>query len=349
MVSKSTRSTAVSGSLLQSWSVPHRAVPLILWIVTTIAMTVMLWQGARDTNQYSTVGYTLLAAYVAALLWYLARSGPAISLLPEIRASGFPRWRYGAWIPVLGVTLTLGFALLSGGAFQSIMLLSMLVASIGIVVAWRRQVRLRSVIQGIGLAAFALAACLLLLENGLVSQRAGYLLTVLAALMYVAGGLLFHHTGLGGVQLLANRYFQALRSFLLGCLLFIPLGLANAVAGSPGSSITWVTEWWQPLWLPWWSGLVEETWFRLLLVGLVYWLLRPAFQRHPALAILAAILFSGIAFGLSHGLSMETFLTTGLLYGVPFAAVFARRDWEHAVGAHYMVNLIPWVMVFLET
>jgi predicted nucleic acid-binding protein len=33
---------------------------------------------------------------------------------------------------------------------------------------------------------------------------------------------------------------------------------------------------------------------------------------------------------------------------VRFAAVFARRDWEHAVGAHYMVNFIPWVMAFLQ-
>jgi hypothetical protein len=31
------------------------------------------------------------------------------------------------------------------------------------------------------------------------------------------------------------------------------------------------------------------------------------------------------------------------------AAVFARRDWEHAVGAHYMVDMIPWVMAFLES
>jgi len=30
------------------------------------------------------------------------------------------------------------------------------------------------------------------------------------------------------------------------------------------------------------------------------------------------------------------------------AVVFARRDWEHAVGAHYMVNMIPWVMILLE-
>ena len=40
---------------------------------------------------------------------------------------------------------------------------------------------------------------------------------------------------------------------------------------------------------------------------------------------------------------------TGLLYGVSFAAVFVRRDWEHAVEAHYMVDMIPMLIVFLET
>ena len=45
--------------------------------------------------------------------------------------------------------------------------------------------------------------------------------------------------------------------------------------------------------------------------------------------------------------TLDKFLTTGLLYGVPMAVVFVRRDWEHAAGAHYMINMIPWLMVFL--
>jgi hypothetical protein len=97
------------------------------------------------------------------------------------------------------------------------------------------------------------------------------------------------------------------------------------------------------------SGIVEEIWFRLLLVGLCYFLLRPVFRTRPVLAVLAAILFSGITFGLGHDRTLEGFLTTGLLYGVPMAAIFVKRDWEHAVGAHYMINMIPWLMVFLET
>ncbi|MEE9464532.1 MAG: CPBP family glutamic-type intramembrane protease, partial [Candidatus Neomarinimicrobiota bacterium] len=100
--------------------------------------------------------------------------------------------------------------------------------------------------------------------------------------------------------------------------------------------------------LPWFSGIVEEVWFRLLLVSLCYFLLRPALPGRPVLAVLAAVLFSGIAFGLGHDRTLDKFLTTGLLYGVPMAAIFARRNWEHAVGAHYMINMIPWVMVYLE-
>ena len=138
--------------------------------------------------------------------------------------------------------------------------------------------------------------------------------------------------------------------FLRGCLLFIPLGLANAAAGSPGPGMTWVTRWWIPLSQPWFSGIVEEIWWRLLAVSLCYFLLRPAFSKRPVAALVGALLFSAVPFGLNHGGTfLENLLITGLLYGLPMAVIFVRRDWEHAVGAHYMINLIPWLMVFLET
>jgi hypothetical protein len=225
----------------------------------------------------------------------------------------------------------------------------MIVATVWILLAWRREIKLLSVIQGFALALIAYPIGLPLLNNGFMSETMFYLLLILVPPMYIAGGLLVNRTSLGGIQLLAKRYRHVLRSFLLGCLLFVPLGLFNAAGGSPGPNITWVSEWWMPFSLPWFSAITEETWFRLLLVGLCYFLLRPAFPNRPALPILAAVLFSGITFGLGHGGTfLENFLVTGLLYGLPMAVVFARRDWEHAVGAHYMINFIPWVMVFLE-
>jgi hypothetical protein len=311
-------------------------------------MIVLLCQGVRDTNQFSTARYLLHASYVAALLFHLVRSGPPVNQLPEIQPVIFPRWKHAPWIPVLVVVLILLMTAFSDDGFSLLMLL-MVVAAVIIIVAWRREITPGLVIQGILVAVLAYFAGLPMMKNGFVNEGFGYLFTIFAMPMYIAGGLLLRHTRLGGLQLLAKQYLTALRNFLLGCLFFIPLGLANAANGSPtGSDFTWVKTVWMPFSLPWWSGLTEETWFRLLLVGLVYFLLRPAFRKHPFSAVFVAVLFSGITFGLGHGRTLEAFLTTGLLYGVPFAFLFARRDWEHAVGAHYMVNMIPWVMVFLE-
>jgi hypothetical protein len=68
-------------------------------------MVAMLLKGVRDTHQFSAARHILHAGYVAALLWYLGRSGSAISQLPELRPLAFPRGRYAPWIPVLGIML----------------------------------------------------------------------------------------------------------------------------------------------------------------------------------------------------------------------------------------------------
>jgi hypothetical protein len=309
----------------------------------------MLWLDVRDTGGYSLSRNFLHGGYVAALLWYLGRSGPSISQLPELRPFVFPHWRYGPWIPVLGLTLLLALIAISDDGVGVLMLL-MIIPTLWILLVWRREIQLRSVIQGLALALIAYFAGLPMLNSGMVGETVFYLLLILVLPMYIAGGLLVNRTRLGGVQLLAKRYRQVLQSLFWGCLLFVPLGLFNAASGSPGSNITWVDEWWMPFSVPWFSAITEETWFRLLLVSLCYFLLRPAFPKRPALPILAAVLFSGITFGLGHsGTFLDRFLVTGLLYGLPMAVIFARRDWEHAVGAHYMINMIPWVMVFLET
>ena len=348
MATQSARPTAISGSRVQSWLAPHRMVLIVLWLVTTVATVVMLRQGVRDTQRFSTARYALLAAYVVALLWYLARTGPSVTQLPEIRPQVLPRWKLGAWIPVLIIALQFVLTLVSGGGVYILMLL-MMVATVTILLAWRKEIRLRSVVQGLAVALFAYLAGLQMANNGFISDFYLGLYPTLSFPMYVAGGLLYERTRLGGIQLLTGQYGKAVKSVLWGSLLFVPLGLINAAGGSPGPGITWVTKWWQPLWLPWYSGIAEETWFRLFLMGLCYFLLRPAFRSRPAVAVVATVLFSGITFGMWHGFTLERFLVTGLLYGVSLAAMFARRDWEHAVGAHYMVNMIPWLMVFLET
>jgi hypothetical protein len=320
---------------------------IVMWVVTTAAIVVMLFNNVRSTGQYKEVRYVLLVGYVASLLWYLGCSGPSVKQLPEINPQVLPRWRYGAWIPVLVIALLFALTLVSE-AGVSILMLLMMVATVPILLTWHKEILWRSVVQGIAVALIAFLAGRQMAANGFLSNLSFYLLPAFSLPMYVAGGLLHERTRLGGIQLLAGQYGKAVKSVLWGGLLFVPLGLLNAAGGSPGPGITWVTKLWQPLWLPWFSGIAEETWFRLFLMGLCYFLLRPAFRSRPAVAVVATVLFSGITFGMSHGFTLERFLVTGLLYGVSLAAIFARRDWEHAVGAHYMINMIPWVMAFLK-
>lgn len=321
---------------------------IIMWLVTTCTMVAMLLFDVRNTDQFSAVRYVLHGVYVSILLWYLLRTGPSMKKLPELSSPVFPRWKYGQLIPALGVVLLFALTVFSDQG-DSYLYLLLIIATGWILVVWRRRIKLRMFVIGFAVAVIAFLGGLPFLKSDLISRTAFIILLIFIPPMFIAGWLLIKRTGLGGIQLLEAHFGKALKNFLWGCLLFVPLGLANAASGSPGTDITWVTRWWMSLSLPWFSGIAEEVWFRLLLVGLCYMMLRPAFLKRPALAVLAAVLFGGITFGLGHGRTMHNFLTTGLLYGLPMAVIFARRDWEHAVGAHYMINMIPWVMVFLGT
>ena len=329
-----------------SWFAPRRLALMTMWLVTTAALVAMLLVGVRDTGRLRVARGVLQVAYVAALLWYLGRTGPPLSELPELKPVLLPGRSIGRWIPVAVVALLFAWTAVSGDS-AIILRLSMMIAMLPILIAWRRGIRLRPAIVGLGAAAIAFLGGLPFWVNGFLSSTTFALLLAFTPPMFVAGGLLLQRTGLGGSPFHAGQYGKALGSFLWGCLLFVPLGLLNAASGSPGGNLTWVNRWWMPLSLPWFSGITEEAWFRLYLVSLCYWLLRPAFGKRPALAVVCAVLFSAITFGLGHGPTLEHFFYTGLLYGLPMAVVFARRDWEHAVGAHYMINMIPWVMVFL--
>lgn len=318
------------------------------WAVTVAAIVVMLvWQDVRHSQQYGTARYVLHACYASALVWYLARTGPPMRELPELGPTFLPRWKFGVWIPVAGAAL-LFVLTLADDRGVGVLTLLMAIATAWMLLAWRREVRLRAVLQGLALALVAFGAGWPLVNAGFVAESSFYVLLAFVAPMYVVGGRLCSRTGVGGLRLGEGRYVGALRSFLWGSLLFVPMGLINAAEGSPGPGFPDVAEWWTPLTLPWFSGIVEEAWFRLLLVGLCVYLLRPAFGRYPLLTIIAAALFSGLTFGISHGRTLERLLVTGLLYGVPMAFVFARRDWEHSVGAHYMINMIPTVTLYLE-
>lgn len=320
----------------------NRVFVSILWVLASGVMLLLLAQGVRELGQLEPLRDGLHAVYAAALILYLSRTGPTSDRPPKTTPT-----KLRAWTPAVVLVFLLVFVLSSDDGVDVLQLLMMVSLPV-LLFMWFRTVRLQWVLQGAVVSGFAVAAGILFVQNGVIPAAAFFIFGGLAVPSYVVGVALLDRTGFGGVQLRKGRYAESLRSFGWGCLLFAPFGLVNAAGGSPGAGFEWVTEWWMPFVTPWFSGIVEEAWWRLLLLGLCFFLLRPAFRSRPWVAAAAAILFSGVAFGVNHGRDLEGILTTGLLFGVPFGVVFARRDWEHAVGAHYIVNMIPTLAVFLE-
>ncbi len=107
MLNKSVGSIQTPSFRFHPWSTPHHLILTIMWLITTAVMVTMLLLGVRETGRYVEVRYIVPAGYVAALIWYLIRSAPSLSQLPELQPLLFPRRRYGAWIPVLGIALLL--------------------------------------------------------------------------------------------------------------------------------------------------------------------------------------------------------------------------------------------------
>jgi hypothetical protein len=253
----------------------------------------------------------------------------------------------GRWIPVVGIALALALAALDqGGAL--LVVLSLPIAVVWTLVARPREIRLRPVLMALALTALAFLGGLPFWSHDFIRKYVFIFLLACLPIAFVAGGLLHKRTGLGGSPLQAGQYRKALGSFLWGCLVFAPLGLFSATGDSPATGITWVNRAWMPFTL-WFSAMTEETLCRFFLVGLCYLYLRPALRGHPALAAGCAAFFSATVFGLAHEYTPYGFLVTGLLYSLPMAVAFVSRDWEHAFSAHYMINMIPTLMVFLET
>jgi hypothetical protein len=321
----------------------HVAILVATWLAAVGPLAFMLLSGAAGADRFRALRGVLQGAYAFALISCLADRGPAIARLPTSPLGGAadtPVGRFGAAGAALVLCLV---GLLDAGLF----LLLLAAATIVLLIGWRRQVTRWAALLGIVASVLAFATGgIAFWRHGFVAKPMLIFMLVAVPPMFVAGGLLVARTGLGAVRVLEGRYRAAGRSFLGGAVFFVPLGLANA-ASRTRFGPAWVDEWWQPFVLPLWSGLVEEVAFRAVLVCLVFALLQPALRRAPVIAVALSTLVAAAIFGLGHGRTPDALFATGLGYGLPMAVVFVRRDWEHAVGAHYMINFVPWLMALM--
>jgi hypothetical protein len=143
---------------------------MAMWLLTTVALVAMLSNGVRNTDQFGVERYMLQVAYVAALLWYLGRTGPSIKRPPDLHPLLLQRWKVGRLIPVLGIALLLALTAFSDEGVDNLMLL-MMIATIWILVVWRREIRLRPAVLGLVVALIAFLGGLPSWENRFVSAQ----------------------------------------------------------------------------------------------------------------------------------------------------------------------------------
>ncbi len=151
------------------WFAAECTILMIAWLASTCALIVMLLLDVRHTEQFSNMRYVLQVVYVLVLLWYLSRSGPSQSLLPEIPQLLLPRWKYGPHIPVVGVVLVLALTLFSDLGTPVVLLL-LIIGTIWILVVWRRQIELRVVLLGLMIAVIAFLGGLPFISNNFIGN-----------------------------------------------------------------------------------------------------------------------------------------------------------------------------------
>jgi hypothetical protein len=283
-------------------------------------------------------------AFIAALIWFLARKKPVAVDLPDLTI--FTGERPGFWLRVLLLFLGLGaifFAgLMIGTGFSP--LLACGVLGLGITLAWRDTLSTKTLWGGMAAGLIA-ALGILFLGNQDLSWAIANLLTIPPA--FTGGVLLLQRTKLGGVHLLDGKPWQSAVGFLAACALAAPAAVLNLL-GNLHSQDAWIRHWWQPVYaiVP---GIAEETWARLFLVTFCYAILRPVSNQRTQRAIAIAIVISVLAHGFAHtGIDPFGMIIGSLLYTLPVALLFIKYGFEQAVGYHFMVDFVRYIAAYLS-
>ncbi len=311
---------------------------VILWGLSSIALGIGI---VANDGTAQGVGAILGLIYVLVLIWWFARSKPAAADLPDSPPIvGFlPNyWAMLAFIVALTALLTVLTGGLLGNGWH-MLTLSILLA-LAIIVAWRKRLTGKLVVAGVVTAVVLLGVEHLLSDD----WGQGLITSVGAGLMAVAGVLLLDHTRLTHVRLLEGDYLAAGKSFLWGCVLAVPPALLNALSmrqASPSEFDLMFDRWWKAFYALQ-PGILEEVWARLLLTTLLYALLRPLNAQHPRRAVVGALLMAALIHGLAHFPTsltspMEAIYVT-LMYGIPLALVYVKRDLETAMAYHFFID-----------
>jgi hypothetical protein len=311
-----------------------------LWILTVLSAIVHSFLPIKSLDFVT--GLSGLA-FIIVFITHLAKETPAAADLPNLGL--LTSHRLGFWIRTLLIFLGLGFTFLVGLIIGTSFSLILTCGLIGMIVTLKMRKSLDRTMLWIAMT-FGLISALgiTFLGTGDISWAIANLVLIPPA--FTGGALLLKYTGLGHVRLLESKTALAIKGFLFGSVMAIPAALLNLLGNLQGLD-TWIVHWWQPLYalVP---ALAEETWARLFLVSFCYAILRPVTNLQPHRAVVVAVLVSMFAHGYGHtGIDPVGILIGSVLYTLPVALLLVKRDFEHSVGYHFLIDFFRFIAAFL--
>ena len=157
---------------------------------------------------------------------------------------------------------------------------------------------------------------------------------------FIAGSILNKKYPLTRIQLNKHSLPLTAKSFFTGCILAIPMAFSNLSDILTTHPYIWMNHFWQPI-LALGEGVMEETWLRLFLILFIYALISSKTTK-KYIPILAALVISSVFFGFGHSnyINIQDCLRLTIFYGLPMGILLIRRDFETAIGYHFMIDFI---------
>ncbi len=317
-----------------------------LWLAATGLMAVSRLGGIGRLDPY---GQGTALVFIAGLIVFLWRAGPAAQALPRVDPIAFSGRGFGLTLcAILAVTLaTFALGFLANPWLVLIVVLDLLAA----VLIFAERARLTTRLVTLGMFAASLCLVLSAAASRLDVYQGFYLASV--ALLFTGGGLLLDRSGLTRIHLASGQTGAAAQAFLIGGLLAVPAALLNVSYGAH-SGDGWVDRLWEPA-MALVPGIAEESWARLFLLTLLFILLQPSSAHRPKRALALAVALSALVHALAHYPAAMVFspaaaqaVATALVFGLPMGLLFLRNEFEAAVGYHVLVDFVRFCVAFWQ-
>ncbi|MEO0759268.1 MAG: hypothetical protein AAFY78_20615 [Cyanobacteria bacterium J06648_16] len=313
-----------------------------LWFVSS---GVLLLSSALGRSQLSAYGNVASLVFILILIVYLWRAPPLAADLPDLESLADLHLGYGKMLLMILGGLVVLFLVGIVVHPWIVLVAALSLVACTVVIAQRRSLSRRLIFLGL------LAGGLCLILSGMSGRLDGFQGFYLACvpLLFVGGGLLTKRTGLTRVHSVDGNWGLAIRGFLSACVLSVPAALLNISYGAHPAD-AWVDQVWEPA-VALVPGIAEETWARLFLLTLLYALLRPQTKQRPARAMVTPVLLAALVHALAHLPGTMVFspaalqmLLSGLLFGVPMGLLFVKYGFEQAVGYHFFIDFVRFVL-----